>query len=147
MRRIAEQCRAQGKRIIFTNGCFDILHAGHVTYLEKAKQMGDILMVGLNADASVKRIKGPQRPINPVRDRAKVLAALEAVNYVTVFSEDTPLHLIQELKPHILVKGTDWKKEKIVGRKEIKSWGGRVRRVSFVPGKSTTRVLKKIQTG
>lgn len=108
--------------------------------------MGDILIVGLNSDESVRRIKGPARPINQEMDRAKVVAALEAVDYVTFFSEDTPVRLIMELKPHILVKGADWKKEKIAGAKEIESWGGCVRRASLVPGKSTSRVLKKIKT-
>lgn len=134
-----------GKRIIFTNGCFDILHAGHVSYLEKAKQMGDVLVVGLNSDASARRIKGPGRPVNREKDRARVLAALEAVDYVTLFSEDTPLGLIKELRPHVLVKGADWKKGQIAGAREVESWGGKVRRVSLVRGKSTSGILRKIK--
>lgn len=145
LKKIAGLCRSRGKRIVFTNGCFDILHAGHVAYLEKARQMGDFLIVGVNADASVRRLKGPGRPVNSERDRLKVLAALEAVDYVTLFSEDTPLRLIKELRPHILIKGADWKKNQIAGAREMESWGGRVKRISLVPGKSTTAVLKKIQ--
>lgn len=144
LRRIAKRLRRSGRKIVFTNGCFDILHAGHVTYLEKAKQFGDILVVGLNSDSSVRRIKGRGRPVNPASDRLQVVAALEAVDYVTVFSEDTPLNLIREVRPHILVKGSDWKREAIVGGKEVESWGGRVKRVRLVPGRSTTAVLEKI---
>lgn len=145
--RIAERCRRTGKRVVFTNGCFDLLHAGHVTYLEKAKRLGDVLMVGLNSDASMKRIKGPDRPLTPERDRLRVLAALQAVDYVTLFSEETPLRLIRELRPHILVKGADWKKREIVGGREVESWGGRVKRIRLVPGRSTTAILKKLGSG
>ena len=132
--------------MVFTNGCFDLLHAGHVTYLEKAKGFGDVLIVGLNSDASVRRIKGPARPVNSEEDRAHVLAALEAVDYVTLFQEDTPLRLIHEIRPHVMVKGSDWKKSQIAGAQEIKSWGGKVRLVPFVPGRSTTGLLKKIRS-
>ena len=131
---------------MFTNGCFDILHAGHVTYLEKAKRLGDILVVGLNSDSSVRRIKGPGRPVNPEGDRARVIAALEAVDFVTLFSEDTPLNLICELRPNILVKGADWKKGQIVGAKEVQSWGGKVKQIPLVPGRSTSAILEKMKT-
>lgn len=131
---------------MFTNGCFDILHAGHVTYLEKAKRLGDILIVGLNSDSSVRRIKGPARPVTPEGDRARVIAALEAVDYVTLFSEDTPLTLIRELCPDILVKGADWKKDQIVGAKEVRSWGGKVKQIPLVPGRSTSAIIKKMKT-
>ena len=143
--RISRACRDAGKKIVFTNGCFDLLHAGHVTYLEKAKHLGDILIVGLNSDASVRRLKGTGRPVNSEKDRLKILAALQAVDYVTLFSEDTPLALIKEIRPHALVKGADWKKGEIVGGRELKSWGGKVRRIRLVPGRSTTALLKKIQ--
>ncbi len=145
IRRIASELRARCRRIVFTNGCFDLLHVGHVTYLEKAKRFGDVLVVGLNSDASVRRLKGPGRPVNSEKDRAKVLAALQAVDYVTFFSEDTPLGLICELKPHVLVKGADWKKAEIAGAKEVESWKGRVRRVTLVTGRSTTALLRKVR--
>ncbi len=136
----------KGKRVVFTNGCFDILHAGHVTYLEKAKKLGDILVVGVNSDASIKRIKGPERPVNPEGDRLKVIAGLEAVDLITLFNEDTPLDLIREIRPDILVKGADWKKEKIVGGKEVESWGGKVKQIPLVPGRSTTRIIEKMKS-
>lgn len=123
-----------------------MLHAGHVTYLEKAKRFGDLLVVGLNSDASVRKIKGPYRPITPEKDRLRVLAALEAVDYVTLFWEPTPLHLIRELKPDILVKGADWRESEIVGAQEVKSWGGRVKRIRLVPGRSTTRILELLRS-
>lgn len=144
LKKIAGLCRSRGKRIVFTNGCFDILHAGHVAYLEKAKQMGDLLIIGLNADASVRRLKGPGRPVNSERDRLKVLAALDSVDYVTLFSEETPLRLITELRPHILVKGADWEKDQIVGAREMESWGGRVKRIKLLRGRSTTNLLTKV---
>ena len=130
---------------MFTNGCFDILHAGHVIYLEKAKKLGDILVVGVNSDASVKRIKGPGRPINPEGDRLRVIAGLEAVDHATLFNEDTPLDLIREIRPDVLVKGADWTKAKIVGAKEVESWGGKVKQIPLVPGRSTTRMIEKMK--
>ena len=145
LREIAHRYRKAGKRIVFTNGCFDLFHVGHVTYLEKAKSLGDILVVGLNSDASVRQIKGPERPLTPEKDRLRVLAALEVVDYVTLFSEKTPLDLIREIKPHVLVKGADWKRGEIVGAREVESWGGRVKRIPLVPGRSTTALLRKIQ--
>jgi len=121
------------------------LHAGHVTYLEEAKRAGDLLIIGLNSDPSVRRLKGPGRPVNSEKDRLRVMGALEAVDYVTLFSEDTPLKLICEIRPHVLVKGSDWKKDNIVGAKEVESWGGRVKRVRLVPGRSTTAMLRKVK--
>ena len=118
-----------------------------MTYLEEAKRLGDLLIVGLNSDSSVRRFKGRGRPVNSQRDRLQVLAALESVNYVTVFSEDTPLRLIREIRPHVLVKGADWREEKIVGAAEVRSWGGRIKRVRLVPGRSTTRLIKKSRRG
>ena len=146
MKRLVFKRKKAGKKIVFTNGCFDILHAGHVTYLEKAKRLGDILVVGLNSDSSIRRIKGPGRPVNPEGDRARVIAALEAVDFVTLFSEDTPLNLICELRPNILVKGADWKKGQIVGAKEVQSWGGKVKQIPLVPGRSTSAILEKMKT-
>ena len=138
------QLKKAGKRIVFTNGCFDILHAGHVSYLGKAKELGDVLVVGVNSDASVRRIKGPERPINSEGDRLKIVSALEAVDYVTLFSEETPFNLICEIRPDVLVKGADWKKNEIVGGKEVESWGGKVKQIPLVPGRSTTALVEKI---
>lgn len=142
---LARRLRRSGKKIVFTNGCFDLLHAGHVTYLEKAKNLGDVLILGLNTDRSVHQIKGPSRPVNSERDRLRVIAALQAVDYVTLFSETTPLRLICQVRPHILVKGADWKKSEIVGAQEVESWGGKIKRVRLVPGRSTTAILKSLR--
>jgi len=136
--------RAKKKKIVFTNGCFDILHLGHVRYLEKARSLGDVLVVGLNSDASVRAIKGPSRPLNRQRDRAIVLASLFFVDYVTIFNDATPEKLILKLKPDILVKGADWKSRDIVGGDFVKSRGGRVVRIPFVAGRSTTAIIKKM---
>lgn len=138
--------RKQGKKIVFTNGCFDVLHSGHVTLLEKAAAMGDFLVVGLNDDASVKRLKGPARPVNSQDERARVLGALQSVNAVMLFPEDTPLNLINELKPDTLVKGGDYTVDRVVGRTEVESWGGRVALVDLVAGKSTTATLGRLQS-
>ncbi len=138
--------RLQGKKIVFTNGCFDILHKGHVAYLNEARRLGDALIVGLNSDASVKRLKGPERPINNEQDRMFVMKNLKAVDGVELFTEDTPLELIKALRPMVLVKGGDWKVEQIVGGREVLSWGGEVLSLSFVNGYSTTAVIKKIQS-
>ncbi len=137
--RLAKAKRA-GKKIVFTNGVYDLIHAGHVTLLEKAKQLGDVLVVGINTDASVRRFKGPQRPIAGEKDRAKVLAALYAVDYVTFFPEDTPYQLIRRLKPDIFVKGGDYSSGEIVGRDLVK----KVVRVPLVAGRSTSAMIKKI---
>lgn len=135
----------KGKRIVFTNGCFDILHRGHVTYLTEARKLGDLLVVGLNADASVKRLKGPERPINKEEDRQYVLSQLKAVDFVEIFTEDTPLNLILKVQPKILVKGGDWKIDQIVGAKEVLANGGDVFSLNFVDGYSTTSIIHKIQ--
>ncbi|MCO5114145.1 MAG: D-glycero-beta-D-manno-heptose 1-phosphate adenylyltransferase [Bdellovibrionaceae bacterium] len=139
-----EQLR-QSKKIVFTNGCFDILHVGHVRYLEQAKALGDILVVGLNSDESVKRLKGPTRPIQTEEDRKELLLALKAVDMVVIFSEDTPLELIKKIKPHFLVKGGDWSEDQIVGSEFVKSIGGKVMSLPFSQGKSTTNIVDKIE--
>lgn len=141
---IIRRLKKRGRRIIFTNGCFDILHLGHVRYLEKARLFGDCLVVGLNSDRSVRCIKGKGRPINTEKDRAGVLAGLTCVDFISIFNESTPLNLIKALRPDVLVKGSDWKSHEIVGAKEIQSWGGKVRRVTWLKGRSTTATLKKI---
>ena len=133
------------KKIVFTNGCFDILHVGHVQYLREAAQLGDILVIGLNSDASIKRIKGEDRPINKEQDRAEILAALEFVDYVVLFEEDTPINLIKAIKPNVLVKGGDYKKENIVGWDFVEQNGGEVKTISFVEGKSTTNIINLIK--
>ncbi len=136
--------RSAGRRIVFTNGCFDLLHRGHVHYLEAARRLGERLVVGLNSDASVTRIKGPQRPINPQSDRAEVLAALACVDLVVIFDEDDPLRLITCLRPDVLVKGADWQKEKIVGADLVLAAGGRVETIAVVPEVSTTMLIDRI---
>lgn len=140
-----DRLRAGGKKIAFTNGCFDILHVGHVRYLKKAKSLGDILIIGLNTDRSVKTIKGEKRPIVPEKERAEVLSALEFVDYVVFFNEPDPLRLIEALKPDVLVKGADWSKGRIVGREIVENLGGRVVRVPMVPGASSTGLIAKIK--
>lgn len=138
------QWRAKGERIVFTNGCFDLLHAGHVVYLEQAARLGDRLVVGLNTDRSVRALKGPNRPVIHEQDRARVLAALESVDAVVLFDEDTPLSLIEAIRPDILVKGSDYTEDQVVGGKEVKSWGGRVALIDVVPGRSTSNILRKL---
>ncbi len=135
----------EGKRIVFTNGCFDIIHRGHVSYLAEAKKLGDLLVIGLNSDASVKRLKGPERPINNELDRQFVMSQLKSVDFVEIFTEDTPLNLILKVKPKILVKGGDWKIDQIVGAKEVLADGGDVFSLNFVDGYSTTSIITKIQ--
>jgi len=137
--------RAAKKKVVFTNGCFDILHAGHITYLNRARKLGDALVIGLNSDSSVRAIKGKHRPVNRQADRALVLSALSFVDYVVIFSDPTPEKLIRALRPDILVKGADWKVSQIAGADFVKSYGGRVVRVPFVRGYSTTSVLEKIR--
>ncbi len=134
----------RGKRVVFTNGCFDLLHAGHVKYLQKARSLGDLLVLGLNSDASVRRLKGAKRPLIDQDERAHLLAALDCIDYVTVFDEDTPLELITALKPHILAKGGDYSLDGVVGRDVVESYGGRVELITFVDGKSTTNIIERI---
>ena len=136
----------RSQKIVFTNGCFDLLHVGHVRYLQEARNCGDLLVVGVNADASVKRLKGPTRPIQNENDRAEILAALKAVDYVVVFPEDTPANLIEAVHPNVLVKGGDWKPEQIVGGTFVLSYGGEVRSLQFVEGRSTTKIIEKSKT-
>lgn len=133
------------KKIVFTNGCFDILHVGHIRYLQEAAKLGDILIVGLNSDASVKRLKGEERPINQEADRAELLAALKCVSYVVIFEEDTPYNLISKLKPDVLVKGGDYKPEEVVGKDIVEAGGGQLKLISFVEGKSTTNIINKMR--
>ena len=135
----------KSKKIVFTNGCFDLLHAGHVAYLQKAKKLGDLLIVALNSDASTARLKGPTRPVNPLKDRARVIAALESVDFVTWFTEDTPLKLIKQVLPKVLVKGGDYEIKNIVGFTEVTQAGGVVKTISFLKGRSTTSILKRSQ--
>lgn len=140
---IIKRERSFNKKIVFTNGCFDILHKGHVTYLKKAKSLGDILILGLNSDDSVRRLKGPTRPVNSENDRAVVLEALECIDYIVIFDEDTPLNLIKNIMPDILVKGGDYKVEDVVGRE----YAGRVEIIDFVQGYSTTSTIEKLNGG
>ena len=137
------ECRAKGSKIVFSNGCFDILHRGHVEYLAKAADFGDEMLIGLNTDASVKRLKGPSRPINDEYARAIVLAGLEFVSAVVLFDEDTPYNLIKAVQPDVLVKGGDYKPEDIVGYDIVTAKGGRVETIDFVDGYSTTRTIEK----
>lgn len=136
--------KEKGKRIVFTNGCFDLLHAGHVKYLQKARNLGDLLVLGLNSDASVRRLKGPKRPLIDQDERAHLLAALDCIDYVVVFDEDTPLELITALKPFILAKGGDYSLDGVVGKEIVESYGGRVELVTFVDGKSTTNIIERV---
>ena len=141
---IIAQERARGKKVVFTNGCFDLLHVGHVKYLQKARELGDLLVVGLNTDASVKRLKGETRPLIEESERAHILAALDCIDYVVLFDEDTPLTLIEALVPTVLAKGADYKIEDVVGREVVEAGGGRVELVQFVDGRSTSRIIDKI---
>lgn len=141
---LASRLRAEGKEIVFTNGCFDILHAGHVKYLKKARSLGDALILGLNSDSSVRKIKGPSRPIVSQKDRAVVVGSLSSVDYVVIFGDATPLKLIKAVRPDFLVKGADWEAGKIAGADFVKSYGGRVVVIPLVKGRSTTRLIRRI---
>jgi len=144
-RRLAA-ARRRGQRVVFTNGCFDLIHPGHVRYLAAARALGDLLVVGVNSDASVRRqAKGRDRPLVPEDDRAAVVAALAAVDYVTIFAEDTPLALIRALRPDVLVKGGDWTPDKIVGADLVRARGGSVHSLPFAPGYSTTELVRRIR--
>ena len=136
--------KRSGKRIVFTNGCFDILHVGHVRYLEQAKSLGDVLVVGINSDRSVRGLKGPRRPILPVEERGEILSGLGCTDYITVFEEPTPFELISLLQPDVLVKGGDWTPEQVVGREVVEGSGGRVVILPFVEGSSTTNIIDVI---
>jgi len=144
--RLTARLRQDGKKIVFTNGVFDILHRGHVEYLSKAKSFGDILIVGLNNDTSVRRIKGGRHPIQKQKDRAVILLALEAVDYVVLFGDDTPGKLIHQIRPDVLVKGADYKISDIVGSDFVRSYGGKVRRVKLTKGRSASAIIRKLDT-
>jgi rfaE bifunctional protein nucleotidyltransferase chain/domain len=135
----------QGKKLVFTNGCFDLLHIGHVRYLQEAKSLGDLLVVALNTDASVQKLKGPTRPVQRETDRAEILAALGCVDYTVLFGEDTPERLIRLIKPDILTKGGDWTINQIVGSDFVLSYGGKVLSLQFIEGQSTTKLIEKSQ--
>ena len=142
---ILNESRKSGKIIVFTNGCFDLIHLGHIRYLKEAKSLGDILVLGLNTDSSVKLLKGESRPIIPEQDRAEILSAMEMVDYIVLFSEETPYNLIKEIKPDILVKGADYEGKEVVGRDIVEKNGGEVKLIKFEPGKSTTELINKIK--
>lgn len=139
--------KRNGRRVVFTNGCFDLLHPGHIRLLEEARNLGDVLIVGLNSDASVRTLKGEGRPILPERERAEILAALESVDAVVIFNEPTPREIISALLPDVLVKGGDWRPDQIIGREEVEAAGGRVVSIPVVAGHSTTAMLRKIREG
>jgi len=141
---ILERERQRGRRIVFTNGCFDLLHVGHVKYLQAARRLGDLLVLGLNSDNSIRRLKGPRRPLIGEEERAHILAALDCIDYVVLFDEDTPMELIAAVRPHILVKGGDYTPEGVVGKDLVESYGGRVELIQFVDGKSTTNIIEQI---
>jgi D-glycero-beta-D-manno-heptose 1-phosphate adenylyltransferase len=141
----AARAKIEGKKIVFTNGCFDLLHVGHLRLLAEAKKLGDVLLVALNSDRSVREIKGAGRPILPERERAELIAALEMVDYVTLFDEPDPLNLLREVRPDVLVKGGDWAEDKVVGRELVEGWGGKVAVVPYLADHSTTDIIEKIE--
>jgi len=144
-RRAVRTAQRRGETVVFTNGCFDVLHVGHVRSLEQARRLGDRLIVAVNGDASMRRIKGPERPIVPARQRAEVIAALGCVDWVTIFADDDPLALIRHLHPDVLAKGGEWHPKAIVGADDVRSWGGRVVRLRQVPGVRTSKIVAKIR--
>lgn len=141
---IRQKFKEQNKKVVFTNGCFDILHAGHVDYLTKAKSLGDVLIVGMNSDQSMKSIKGDKRPIVPQKERAFILSNIKAVDYVVIFNEDDPFEILKEIVPDVLVKGADWSIDKIIGKDIIENAGGKVETIDFVNFQSTTNIIKTI---
>jgi D-beta-D-heptose 7-phosphate kinase/D-beta-D-heptose 1-phosphate adenosyltransferase len=145
-REAVARAQRRGEQVVFTNGCFDLLHVGHVRSLEQARGLGDRLVVAVNSDASVRRLKGPERPVVGERQRAEVLAALACVDWVVVFGDDTPRATIRALRPDVLAKGGDWKLDEIVGREEVESWGGRVVRLRQIPGVRTTAILDRARS-
>jgi len=142
--KITQDLKIKGKRIVFTNGCFDLLHIGHIRYLEEAKTLGDVLIVGVNSNSSVRKLKGPERPILPVEERAEILSGLGCVDYITIFDELDPLNLISSLQPDVLVKGGDWTKEQVVGSEVVERSGGEVVIIPFVQGASTSNQIEII---
>lgn len=144
--KLVRAAKRRGHRVVFTNGCFDIVHPGHVNYLEDARRKGDFLLVALDTDAAVSKLKGPERPINPLSSRMQVIAAMESVDCVTWFDKGDPVSLIKKLMPNVLVKGGDWKIEQILGSSEVLSWGGAVYSLRYLEGKSTTNIIKTIRS-
>ena len=144
--RLMEESRSDGLKIVFTNGVFDILHAGHLDYLKRSKKLGDILIVGVNTDESAKAIKGPDRPFNSEDDRAALLAGLECVDYVALFSEGTPINMISSVRPDLLVKGDDYSADEVVGKAVVESYGGKVKLIPFKEGFSTSSLIEKIKS-
>jgi D-beta-D-heptose 7-phosphate kinase/D-beta-D-heptose 1-phosphate adenosyltransferase len=144
LKRIRARLRREGKSVVFTNGCFDLIHGGHIHLFKKAKSSGDVLIVALNTDASIRKLKGPARPVFPLKERFEVLSAIEDVDYLTSFAEETPQKIIGAILPDVLVKGGDWKVDQVVGRKEVEAAGGRVVIVPFLKGRSSTTIIKKI---
>jgi len=139
-----ERMAREGRRVVFTNGCFDLLHAGHIRLFREARKHGDILVVGVNSDASVRRLKGPNRPVFPLRERVEVLAAVSDIGGLISFGEDTPLQLIKRLRPDVLVKGGDWRPEEVVGRAEVEAAGGRLVIIPYLEGRSSSSIISRI---
>jgi D-beta-D-heptose 7-phosphate kinase/D-beta-D-heptose 1-phosphate adenosyltransferase len=144
LKRIISRLKTKGSKIVFTNGCFDLLHYGHVQYLEDAKSKGDVLIVAINSDSSIKKIKGKKRPLVKQLDRARIIAGLSSVDFVTIFYQSTPLKIIKLLRPDILAKGSDWKKDKIIGGEFVASYGGKILNIRLMKGRSTTNLINKI---
>ena len=144
---IAAHRRARGETVVFTNGCFDLLHAGHIKYLQASRELGDCLIVGLNTDGSVSRLKGPDRPILDENERAEILSALTCVDYVVTFDEDTPIELIAAIRPDVLTKGADYPRADVVGGDLVESYGGKVERIELVAGKSSSGIIERISEG
>lgn len=142
---IVSKAKAESKKIVITNGCFDLLHCGHLHLLREAAKLGDLFIVAMNGDGSVKKIKGPGRPIFPETERVELLAALEMVDYVTVFAEPDPYHVIEQLRPNVLVKGGDWSRDQVVGRELVERDGGKVTSIPLLPGYSTTKIIERIR--
>jgi D-beta-D-heptose 7-phosphate kinase/D-beta-D-heptose 1-phosphate adenosyltransferase len=145
LKAIVAAAKSQGKKVVFTNGCFDVLHRGHIHLLKEAKKLGDLLIVALNSDSSVKKIKGAHRPIFPQAERAELIAALEMVDYVTVFDEADPYNLIREIKPTVLAKGGDWSEDKIVGKEVVEQHGGKLAVIPYLKGYSTTDIIERMR--
>jgi rfaE bifunctional protein nucleotidyltransferase chain/domain len=144
MIKIREELRRRGKKVIFTNGCFDLLHSGHIHLFREAKKLGDVLLVAVNDDASVKKIKGASRPVFPLQERLEILEAVEDIDYLTFFSEETPQKIIASLTPDVLVKGGDWRPEQVIGRREVEEAGGEVKVIPYLKGRSSSAIIKKI---
>lgn len=142
--KIRQALKRAGKKVVFTNGCFDLLHAGHISLFRRAKKLGDVLIVALNADASVRKVKGPSRPIFPLKERLEILEAIEVIDYLTWFSEETPQKIIAALLPDFLVKGGDWKPKQVVGKKEVEAAGGRVVIIPYFKGHSSSAIIRKV---